>query len=278
MSRLAGNGLGHDPGAGEVWLTWLGHGSVAIRTSRAHVLVDPILRGRVAHLRWRTQPTAIEPSSVDAVLVSHAHHDHLDVGSLRRFDATVPKLAPAGADRVMRSRRIASVETVHVGTHRTVGDIDVEPVHARHGGGRFFSRSGDVAVGFVLRPADAPSIYVAGDTALFDEMAQIGPVDVAVLPVGGWWRGPASVHHLDPEQAVDAARLVGARVLIPVHWGTLHPMLLRRFMDPVWRDTLDRLLASAVGDEELETRVLDPGVTTSFVRTRDIRDDDDSGS
>jgi hypothetical protein len=67
-------------------------------------------------------------------------------------------------------------------------------------------------------------------------------------------------------------------VLIPVHWGTLHPMLLRRFMDPVWRDTLDRLLASAVGDEELETRVLDPGVTTSFVRTRDIRDDDDSGS
>lgn len=213
---------------------------------------------------------------VDAVLVSHAHHDHLDVESLRRIQPQAPKLAPQGADRVMRSHRIRSVETVRVGDRRTVGDISIETVHAHHGGGRLIARRGDEAVGYVLRMPGSHSVFVAGDTALHDGMAGIGPVDVAVLPVGGWWRRPVNSEHLDPVQAIEAAARVGARVVIPVHWGTLHPVFLRRFMDPVWDATLETLdhLAGSVGS--IDVRILDPGETIRFGVP--LRDDARSGA
>jgi L-ascorbate metabolism protein UlaG (beta-lactamase superfamily) len=115
------------------------------------------------------------------------------------------------------------------------------------------------ALGFVLRGSDAV-VWFAGDTGLFDAMDAIGPVDVAVVPVGGW--GPTlGPHHLDPEQAAEAVRRVRARDAIPVHYGTFWPLGLRALApDQFRRKCLDpgRRFAEALG-VAARSHVVPPG-------------------
>ena len=66
-------------------------------------------------------------------------------------------------------------------------------------------------------------MYFAGDTDLFDDLAAIGPLDLALVPVAGWGAkvGPG---HLDPERAAEAVRLLKPKIAVPIHWGTFAPM------------------------------------------------------
>ena len=108
---------------------------------------------------------------------------------------------------------------------------------------------------------DAPSVYFAGDTDVFDEMADLAPLDVALLPVAGW--GPRlGPGHMNAERAAQAAALLRPRVAIPIHWGTFHPTYARRgawFTDP------PQEFAAHVADvaPSVEVRVLEPGESTS---------------
>src|SRR3954469_21378796 len=77
-------------------LTWLGHATVLLELGGARILTDPVLRPRVAHLR-REVPVPGDVGRLDAILVSHGHHDHLDLPTLRRLDPSAPVLAPPDA-------------------------------------------------------------------------------------------------------------------------------------------------------------------------------------
>ena len=114
-------------------------------------------------------------------------------------------------------------------------------------------------LGFVI--GERPSVYFAGDTDLFPEMAELAPVDVALLPVAGW--GPRlGPGHMDSERAARAAALLEARVAIPIHWGTLHPRHVRRgewFSEPAaWFAAQVAAVAP-----EVEVLVLRPGESAS---------------
>ncbi|MEO6867641.1 MAG: MBL fold metallo-hydrolase [Gaiellales bacterium] len=243
-------------------VTWIGHGTVIVETPGASVIVDPVLGSRVAHLRRRTPLDRSTLPDLDAVLVTHAHHDHLDIRSLRSLPDSTPKYAPRIADEVMRKRGVHSVRSVTVGTVVEIGDVSIETIRVWHSGSRLFPSRAGIAVGFVLRSAHGPSILVAGDTALHADMADIAPVDVAVLPVGGWWRGVPDDDHLDADKAFRAAQLIGARIIIPIHWGTLHPIFLRRFMDPIWAQMLVRLTSLSDAANGIDVRLLQPGGQT----------------
>ena len=83
-------------------------------------------------------------------------------------------------------------------------------------------------------------MYFAGDTDLFDEMAELAPVDVALLPVAGW--GPRlGPGHMNAERAARAAALLRPLVAIPIHWGTFHPTYARRGAGSTIRRTNSRL-------------------------------------
>ena len=85
---------------------------------------------------------------------------------------------------------------------------------------------GPPALGFRVSN-EAGSFWYPGDTELRDDMADVEPVDLALVPVGGW--GPTlATGHLDPDEAAAAVRRVGARWAVPVHWGTFWPFGLRR--------------------------------------------------
>ena len=197
-------------------VTWLGHATVLIELGPLRVLTDPLLRSRVAHL-WRHAPPAVPPAQLDAVLVSHLHRDHADGPSLRLLPPA-PVLAPAGAGGVLR--KLCGREVVELREGETVPLRDGASRRSRR------STTGDAARCTRRCPrsgswwSGATCIYFAGDTDIYDGMADAGPLDVALVPIWGWGSsiGPG---HLDPRGAARAVALLEPRIVVPIHWATL---------------------------------------------------------
>lgn len=207
-------------------ITFVGHSTVLIEMGGARILTDPMLRSRLGVLRRHGRRLgAAELGAIDLVLVSHAHLDHFDPVSLRELHGSPRIVVPAGLATFARARGV-DVEEVRAGDRIVAGDISVTAVPARHGApwAPLIPRS--KPLGFLI---DGPvRTYFAGDTELFSAMAGYqGAVDLALLPVAVW--GPVMGRgHLDPVRAARAAALVGARVAIPIHWGTFYPAGLHR--------------------------------------------------
>jgi L-ascorbate metabolism protein UlaG (beta-lactamase superfamily) len=203
-------------------VTWGGHATVLLELAGARLLTDPVLRSRVAHLRrHREAPSAELAERLDAVLISHLHYDHLDLPSLRGIAGEVTAFAPHGAAALLRRAGIGTVEEVRPGESGEVAGVRVSAVPAAHDSRRRPLGRRAEPVGFVLEAG--PRIYFAGDTDLFDGMSDIGPVDLALIPVAGWGPELGSGGHLDPRSAARAAALIRPAVAVPIHWGTFYP-------------------------------------------------------
>jgi L-ascorbate metabolism protein UlaG (beta-lactamase superfamily) len=206
-------------------ITWLGHSTTLIETAGQRMLTDPVLRAGIGPVRRRADRVDLDVATIDAVLVSHLHHDHFDLKSLAMLPGRATIVVPRGAGPLLGSR-FERVEQVSPGDNLRLGDVKVTAVHAEHSGRRLPLGPSAPALGFVV-DGDHRT-YFAGDTALFPAMADLSPgLDVALLPVGGWaptLRGG----HMDPLEAAAALRLLRPRFAIPIHWGTLWPIGLGR--------------------------------------------------
>jgi L-ascorbate metabolism protein UlaG (beta-lactamase superfamily) len=155
----------------------------------------------------------------DGVLVSHAHLDHLDLPSLRRLERSIPIFVPRGLAGTVRRAGLRHIIEVNAGDRVTVGEIDVLVTPAEHDGRRLPVSRAYEAVGYIIEGPHR--VYFAGDTDLFEEMADLGgDLAVALLPVWGWGT-KVGQGHLDPERAARAAALLRPRFAVPIHWGTL---------------------------------------------------------
>jgi L-ascorbate metabolism protein UlaG (beta-lactamase superfamily) len=199
-------------------ITYLGHATTLIELDGTVLLTDPVLRDRIAHMRRIAPPVSAELRP-DAILVSHAHHDHLDPPSLRHLPASIPAYGPPACAELLR-RDGRPVEPLAPGERVRIGALDVLATAAVHDGRRVPVGPARDSLGFLV--SGSLRVYFAGDTDLFDgmrELAGAGDLDVALLPIWGW--GPrVGPGHLDPERAARAAALLRPRVAIPVHWGT----------------------------------------------------------
>jgi L-ascorbate metabolism protein UlaG (beta-lactamase superfamily) len=202
-----------------VVITWLGHATVLIEVDGVALLTDPVLRDRIGPLVRTVPGGAVDPpAGLDCVLLSHLHADHADLPTLRGLDRSVPVLAPGGAGPWLRRRGLRDVREVRPGSELRIGAVRVSATPAAHEGRRWPFGPGADPIGYLV--SGTRSAYFAGDTDLFEAMAELrGSVDVALLPVWGWGRrlGPG---HLDPERAARAAALIEPAVAIPIHWGT----------------------------------------------------------
>ncbi|MFF4645836.1 MBL fold metallo-hydrolase [Streptomyces sp. NPDC001389] len=212
-------------------ITWWGHAACTVRDSGVRVLTDPLFVRRFAHLRRRRGAVPPpEAAEADVVLVSHLHTDHLHLPSLARLARGTRLVVPRGALRAvpglarLAGARGLTVTEVLPGEEVGVQDgVRVRAVGARHDGRRLPVGPQQVrALGYVVQ--GAARTYFAGDTGPFDTMAEeTGPVDVALLPVGGWgpYLGPG---HLDAEGAARALARLAPRAAVPVHFGTYWPI------------------------------------------------------
>lgn len=216
--------------ASRLSIRWLGHACVQVEMAGIRVLTDPALTRRLAHLRRHHAVDRTTIDDPDVILISHVHLDHLHLPSLATFDRDVLVLVPAGAGRLLRRGGFRNVDETRAGKTRDVGALTIETVPAVHSSRRGpHSRVVADAVGYVLRSANE-AVYFPGDTDLFDEMGTWGPIDVALLPIGGWGRTLGD-GHLNPTTAVRATELLRPDVVVPVHWGTYSPVGLRT---PPW--------------------------------------------
>ena len=201
-------------------MTYVGHATLLIELDGVRILTDPLLRERLGHIR-RHVPVPAEDAllPLDAVLISHAHRDHLDLVSLRRVARGATVVLPSGCAQLLRRVPAGNVVELSAGESCAIGPLRVEAFHAEHDGRRHPLARAAPALGYVI--SGSTRLYFAGDTDLFDDMAQLaGRVDVACLPVAGWGpRLPAG--HLDPAGAARAAALIRPRVAVPIHWGTM---------------------------------------------------------
>lgn len=244
-------------------ITWVGHATVLIEVDGVRLLTDPFLRDHLGPLRRHgPSPDLGAIGEVDAVLVSHAHPDHFDRRSLRRLPGRPLVVAPRGLGGIVGRAGHPAVELLPDEAVR-VGGLDVRAVPARHG--RWPRHPSAVTLGYLVE--GRTSVYFAGDTSVFLGLRRLaGRVDVALLPIGSW--GPHEAPwHLGPRGAARLAGTIGARVVVPIHWGTLYPAGLSR----VWSAPLDRpasrfLAAAAELAPATDVRLLRPGESTIVER------------
>jgi L-ascorbate metabolism protein UlaG (beta-lactamase superfamily) len=236
-------------------ITWLGHSTTLVETAGARLITDPLLRNRIAHLR-RVSPPVGPIGGIDAILISHAHRDHLDLPSLQRLPR-VPVIVPGGVGVILRRAGFGDVIEVEPGDEFVVGGVGVTATLADHDSRRGLRKSDARAVGYVI--GEELRTYFAGDTDLIDEMNDLhGRIDVALLPISGW--GPRVPEgHLDPVRAALALQRIQPRMCIPIHWGTYRP-IYRRNAYPTDASAAARFseIASTL-TPEVDVCVLQPG-------------------
>lgn len=240
-------------------LTWAGHASVLFDSGTTRIVTDPLLTRRVAHLRRRVELPPADTAEVDAVLLSHAHLDHLHLPSLKRIRRSAKVFTPAGTGHLLRSAGFTDVTEVTVGDRAEAGDISIEVVPAAHSHKRGpHSRVEARPVGYIVDDG-SHRIYFPGDTDLFDGMAEFTDLDVALLPIWGWG-STLGTGHLDPTRAAAATELIQPKMVVPIHWGTYSPEDGRR-RTPAWFGTPPTRFEAALRDRDLHglLTVVQPG-------------------
>ena len=261
-------GLGIPPDGLRV--RWLGHATTEIVLDGVRILTDPLLVDQMALMVRRRAP---EPASIaaddpiHAVLISHAHQDHLHPPSLRLLPAGTRLIVPAGTGRWLARRGFEHVEELRAGESTWVWDVRVLATRAAHSGRRLPIGPDAPALGYVVQGSSG--VYFAGDTEVFEEMAAIPgsldtPLAAALLPVGGW--GPTlRGGHMDPRRAAEALRLLDPVHAIPIHWGTYWPRGMERVRPARFHSPGPAFGAEAtVTRPEVQVHVLRPGEARSL--------------
>jgi L-ascorbate metabolism protein UlaG (beta-lactamase superfamily) len=253
-------------GPGVDRIVYVGHATVLIELDGVRLLTDPVLGDWVGPLRRHGPPP---PGGVaerlDAILISHLHRDHTDLASLRRFGGKVPLIVPAGTRAFFEAKGLGEVVELGPGEVHRLGPIGVSATAADHEIGRRGVEA--EPLGFLVEGTQ--SIYFAGDTDLFDDMAKLGEgLDLALLPVWGW--GPTlGPGHMNPERAARAAAVLSPRVAVPIHWGTFYPVGLAQLRPRPLREPPRAFAAQVRGvAPRVHVEVVMPGSTFILPRLR----------
>ena len=218
-------------------VTWLGHSTVLIEIDGVRVVTDPVWGPRASPSRLagpkRFQPVPVPlraMPSIDLVIVSHDHYDHLDYPTIRELAKTgVPFVTSLGVGAHLEAWGVAPQRIVELDwweSHELPGSgLTVTAAPSQHFSGRgLHDRNGTLWSSLVVR-SPRHAVFFSGDTGLTTEYARIrerlGPFDLVMLEVGAFHPAWGDIH-LGPENALKALALLGGAPFLPVHWGTFN--------------------------------------------------------
>ena len=200
----------------------LGHSTFTVKIGSLEILTDPFLTQSAGGVK-RVVPPAKEPQelSPSLVLISHGHYDHLDLKTLRKLKGEFPIVTPENCKKVIKSDRVVELKDFETFTYKGAKVTKIPVFHNR---GRSLLYPDTGVGGFVIE-VDSVTILFGGDTAfsgnLYHLWAERFKVDYALLPIGGFMPFFRKFHQT-PEEAVKGFRILKARYLIPIHFGTWH--------------------------------------------------------
>ncbi len=214
--------------AGPPRLTWIGHASFLGTLGGGRFLIDPVFSDRVGWVVPRHVPPGLRPHELpplDALLVTHCHYDHLDAASVLSLPRDVPVFVPLGLGRWFGRRGFTRVRELDWWEPAPAGPLTVTLVPSRHWSRRRIADTNRTLWGGFVVEGDGAAVYHAGDSAWWEGFREIGArfpgLLAAMLPIGAY--DPAwfmEYNHMNPEQAGRAFQELGARHLVPMHWGT----------------------------------------------------------
>jgi L-ascorbate metabolism protein UlaG (beta-lactamase superfamily) len=228
-------------------ITWLGHSTFVITTPGGkRIVTDPWLEDNPM-----CPPGMKKISKADLILVSHGHSDHTgDAVAVARATGA-PIVAVYELALWLERKGLTNVQGMGVGGTLMVAGLQVTMVPAVHTSSTVENDTTvylGVPVGFVVRMEDGQAFYFAGDTAVFGDMrliAELHAPQIGFLPIGDHFT-------MGPEGAAVAARLLGVRQVVPMHYGTF----------PILSGTPDRL-KQLVEPQGIDVLVLKAGETAN---------------
>lgn len=238
--------------ADETAVTFIGHSSFLLRTAGRALLVDPVFATRLIVLRRQRRPGVRvgDLPAIDAILLTHAHMDHLNLPSLRAVVREMRRrglpapvaIVPNGVEDLVRRIGFREVRPLGWWESTVLDGLTITATPAKHWGARLFNDTHRGFGGYAIAAAGMPTLYHSGDTAYFNGFREIGRrlrPEVALLPIGAYFPDSYRAVHTSPEEALRAFVDLGAGAMVPMHYNTF-----RLGREPM-TEPLPRLLAAA---------------------------------
>jgi len=233
---------------GQATIAWIGHATVLINFFGIKILTDPVLFSRIG-IRLpgftigpkRLTEAALEFDElpeIDIVLLSHAHFDHFDLRTLRRFDKDTRVITAPRTRTLLRWTRLREITELRWNERKSIetsaGEIEIVAFPVNHWGARRQRDTYRGYNGYLLERHDRRILF-AGDTALTNSFADLrkhGGIDLGIMSIGAY--NPWIRSHSTPEQAIDMANAAGAQFIMPVHHQTFR-LSFEPFREPIER-------------------------------------------
>ncbi|MBN8709666.1 MAG: MBL fold metallo-hydrolase [Verrucomicrobia bacterium 61-8] len=211
-------------GNGQICITWIGHASFLVQTPEHSILIDPNWAKWLKIIKRIKHPglEIHDLPAIDLVLVTHAHFDHLDKRTLRAVARDQPIVVPQNVGNLVHGLGFDQVHEMKSWDTFEHGSLKITMTPAKHWGARVLHDSHRGFGGFIIEYGGR-SVFHCGDTAYFDGFREIGervPVEIALLPIGAYDAPTKRDVHMNPEQAIQAFLELGAKTMIPMHFGT----------------------------------------------------------
>jgi L-ascorbate metabolism protein UlaG (beta-lactamase superfamily) len=213
-------------------LVWFGHSSYFMQIDGKRFLVDPVLNGSASPVKFTTRSfkgsdvyTTDAIPDIDYVFITHDHWDHLDYDTITQLKPKIKKIITGlGVGEHLERWGFEKHAIIERDWNEEVlleGGFLVNTAPARHFSGRGFKRNGSLWMSFILQ-TPTMKIYMGGDSGYDHHFAEIGnkfgPFDLAILENGQYDKNWRYIHMM-PEEVVQAAQDLRAKVLLPVHWS-----------------------------------------------------------
>ncbi len=209
---------------------WLGHASVWIQLGETTIAIDPIVGNIPMYRRYTPLPVPVEQLRTDVILLTHAHYDHFDKPSVLALLKKNPEtiiIAPSGFWRYLKGV-ISREKCFELGWWESIniGELCITLAPSKHWSKRTpFDTNKALWGGYVIQK-DTQTIYHSGDSAYGGHFKEIGEhfeIDEAFLPIGAYLPEEIMKHnHTNPPEALQAGIDLGAKTVLPIHYGTFN--------------------------------------------------------